>query len=531
MVNRRRPSIKNKATEKRQPMNHLRYKIFFTLFLFSLTGLNSAYADYTKTIVTGTALETPSTNWAAGDDSSTLVNLGFTFPFGLSSSHTQATINSNGALTFSGNWTTWANESLPSTDIATIIAPYWDDLNRSNGGTIRYDTFGSVGNRRFVVAWTNVPHYPNSGSYTFQVVLYENGDIRFRYSNGCTSCTGGSATIGVQESASVSDQHLFNSATLNTSNDILYTPVAPPLYPAISPSCASPNPQLTLTTYKKNGYNHPNNHADFDTLVTNYAIPSKLFGSGLINNINTTSNNNNNPFGSGNNYLSIIKGYIYAPEDGVYLLGVDGDDAIEVIIDGTVVSGWYGGHGKANSAQNIGSINLATGYHTVEFRHEDKNGNDSYFLYWQTPSQGALSIVPSNRLFHCPYAASISLSKTSAILSDPLNGTTNPKAIPGAIAEYTLTAINSGSAPADNNIITDSLNTLITTQQYAIWASGFLTIQSPNLYGGAVTSLTDVADGDEGQFIDTAGNREVIVDCGTLTTGQECVVKYRIIIN
>jgi uncharacterized repeat protein (TIGR01451 family) len=49
-------------------------------------------------------------------------------------------------------------------------------------------------------------------------------------------------------------------------------------------------------------------------------------------------------------------------------------------------------------------------------------------------------------------APSITLLKSVAVYSDPLNGTTNPKYIPGAIAEYTITASNSGG-PADANSI------------------------------------------------------------------------------
>ncbi len=47
----------------------------------------------------------------------------------------------------------------------------------------------------------------------------------------------------------------------------------------------------------------------------------------------------------------------------------------------------------------------------------------------------------------------ISLQKTTNTISDPINGTTNPKAIPGALAEYTIGARNSGMSPADNNSI------------------------------------------------------------------------------
>ncbi len=47
----------------------------------------------------------------------------------------------------------------------------------------------------------------------------------------------------------------------------------------------------------------------------------------------------------------------------------------------------------------------------------------------------------------------ISMQKTSATLSDPVNGTSAPKAIPGAIIEYTISATNNGASATDNNSI------------------------------------------------------------------------------
>lgn len=54
---------------------------------------------------------------------------------------------------------------------------------------------------------------------------------------------------------------------------------------------------------------------------------------------------------------------------------------------------------------------------------------------------------------------SLMLLKTVQVYSDPLNGVTNPKFIPGALAGYTITAVNSGTGPVDNNalFITDSI--------------------------------------------------------------------------
>ena len=49
--------------------------------------------------------------------------------------------------------------------------------------------------------------------------------------------------------------------------------------------------------------------------------------------------------------------------------------------------------------------------------------------------------------------AQLSMQKNSVTLSDPVNGTASPKAIPGAMIEYTITASNNGDTAADNNSI------------------------------------------------------------------------------
>ncbi len=55
-------------------------------------------------------------------------------------------------------------------------------------------------------------------------------------------------------------------------------------------------------------------------------------------------------------------------------------------------------------------------------------------------------------------AAAVTVAKTSAIISDPVNNTTNPKAIPGAIIEYCITVANgSGAATATSVNVNDLL--------------------------------------------------------------------------
>jgi uncharacterized repeat protein (TIGR01451 family) len=59
--------------------------------------------------------------------------------------------------------------------------------------------------------------------------------------------------------------------------------------------------------------------------------------------------------------------------------------------------------------------------------------------------------------------AALTIVKTSAVLSDPVNGTTNAKSIPGAIIKYTLTVANTGpdAVTANSVFIVDTLPTQI----------------------------------------------------------------------
>lgn len=82
---------------------------------------------------------------------------------------------------------------------------------------------------------------------------------------------------------------------------------------------------------------------------------------------------------------------------------------------------------------------------------------------------------------------SLTFTKLVNVFSDPVNGTTNPKFIPGAVAAYTLIASNSGGA-ADNNstVITDPVpaNTSLFVNDIGLAGSG------PVLFTQGTTSST-----------------------------------------
>lgn len=83
------------------------------------------------------------------------------------------------------------------------------------------------------------------------------------------------------------------------------------------------------------------------------------------------------------------------------------------------------------------------------------------------PVGRTMTIAGSATLTTCTYTNSyvlpLLLSKTSTAYSDPFNGTTNPKLIPGAFADYAITVTApAGTAPSNNTVIvTDALPPLV----------------------------------------------------------------------
>lgn len=128
------------------------------------------------------------------------VGFGFTF---YGQTYTQFYVDSNGYIGFDSTQveSVYANAPMGRAGRPNnLIAPFWDDLDPSQGGQVRYLTSGSTPNRFLVVEWNSVPLWGTSNYQTFQVVLYENGNVRFQYPN-TRQGTGGDlryATAGIE---------------------------------------------------------------------------------------------------------------------------------------------------------------------------------------------------------------------------------------------------------------------------------------------------------------------------------------------
>ncbi len=175
--------------------------------------------------VPSTAFETVSTTWAAGDDDQTSISLSFSFPFA-GSSYTSLNLSSNGMLYFGASQAVAYDNTAFNVSPSVSILPYWDDIDPSSGGTVKYSESGSAPERQLVIEFMDTPLWGTSTTCQFQVVLYETGAIRFRYGAG-SQCDGSSATIGVEENSSDYYQYSFNSLTLDTAGypDLIFAPV------------------------------------------------------------------------------------------------------------------------------------------------------------------------------------------------------------------------------------------------------------------------------------------------------------------
>ncbi len=119
-------------------------------------------------------------------------------------------------------------------------------------------------------------------------------------------------------------------------------------------------------------------------------------------------------------------------------------------------------------------------------------------------------------------APTLSVTKQSRVISDPFNGTTNPKMIPGATVEYCIVVANAAGGAAANAVaISDPLPTQTTYDTaYGIFQSG--------TYTGTTPTGTCNLDGAAGGTF-SAGT--VNGSLGTLAAGTTRTLYFRVTIN
>ncbi len=115
------------------------------------------------------------------------VSLPFSFDF-YENTYDKIYISRFGYLTFSGKTPTNSQSTPPNeTEPNDVIAPYWSPFYMTSASGVFYRSGGSSPNRYFVVEWykmkggTYSDYEEDDDTFTFEAILYENGNIKFQY--------------------------------------------------------------------------------------------------------------------------------------------------------------------------------------------------------------------------------------------------------------------------------------------------------------------------------------------------------------
>jgi len=236
-------------------------------------------------------------------------------------------------------------------------------------------------------------------------------------------------------------------------------------------------------------------------------------------------------------------GYQTAQDTATYIDELAADDTRTIYIVADFSTGTYANGDVASyhllvqtrvggSASSLGTtLTQTAGADTagsVDIVFADGQGSD-------TASDAARDAQFSDDSDYLVATASLTVTKSSTVVSDPSSGTTNPKAIPGAVIEYTITVANAADAVSATNItVTDSLNNEVVAGTLAFNANTYGTgegiqVTAPNINGGSALDLTNAGSDDAGDWNVSAAN-VVTVSGITLTANQSATITFRVTI-
>ncbi|WP_369600986.1 DUF6701 domain-containing protein [Hahella sp. SMD15-11] len=372
---------------------------------------------------------------------------------------------SNGLLHFGADQMlhqAWQNQSLPYGPADRFIAPYWDDLSPAAGGSVTWDVLGTAPYRRMVVTWQNVPHFPNSGQYTFQAVLYETGIIRFRYGGGSTD--GSSATIGLEVNNTLFSQHAYNtSGSVGTTADLLFIESFPAITAAggvcgtenavvvqfaSAPPIAARDPQaytlsggvsvLSVTQQSPDTFVLHTSSLDGAatyTLQVPGQAPVTVSYSGLMGHYFDQRDSSGNKVawnagglftgneyyrqdaqinfswnsgmpsvfsmpGDGDRFSIRWTGFLVPSTTGVYEFRLYSDDGMRLNLNGTEIVNDWNLHAPRFSARSAPQTLQAGTVYPIQVEHFE-NGGRAYAQLWWRRNGGADQVVPATELRSC----------------------------------------------------------------------------------------------------------------------------------
>lgn len=140
-------------------------------------------------------------------------------------------------------------------------------------------------------------------------------------------------------------------------------------------------------------------------------------------------------------------------------------------------------HGSATaSSGTVGSLDAVL----AQTSGANTSGMDTVFADVAGATDAANDGKHSAKDDFTVYTASLTITKTSRLISDPVNLTTNPKAIPGAVIEYCIIVANAGGSQTATDVaISDPLPGEVTYITSSTYLNGSVTGGNCNEDGSA----------------------------------------------
>jgi hypothetical protein len=139
---------------------------------------------------------------------------------------------------------------------------------------------------------------------------------------------------------------------------------------------------------------HPSNSNDFDSYTNaSNQTSSGTYSSSLLldwSDYNMLTNASISIPNGGERFSVQVSGFFIPEESGTYTFTCEGDDAVDLFINGVNVANHYGGHGIEGLGSHTGTINLLEGTkYTFRARMQENGGGEGLRVFWRKPSQSS----------------------------------------------------------------------------------------------------------------------------------------------
>jgi len=192
----------------------------------------------------------------------------------------------------------------------------------------------------------------------------------------------------------------------------------PTYFPTYEANRGKGNGKLFYRLYSTNNSSlySPSTAAEFDAFFPNYTT-FQTSGEVSVASVSGTTNSSSSSVGNLINFTSadqlktainlttpytgfngdyfslIVSGYFIPKQTGTYNFSVEGDDAVDIMINGVLIANHYGAHAPSAIGTHAGSISLVAGKkYNLRARFMEINQGEAFNLFWQKPSEAGLGV-------------------------------------------------------------------------------------------------------------------------------------------